>query len=88
MTHPMETVLETLDYQGICVEIVKWTSTKWCGFSSFAPEPGNEPETEAVTERYRNGDLYARSQILIRAGKESGMKRSAYRMPKAPPARL
>ena len=54
MDHPMEQIVEPLEFNGISVQGVCWAPTLWCGFSSFAEDSESEPEVEASTEKYRN----------------------------------
>ena len=52
--HPMECLIERLTYHGIPVEVVMWSPTVFCGFSTTAPDSHSGPEVEQVTEKYRH----------------------------------
>lgn len=46
--HPQETLIETHDYNGIPVDIVKWKETTWCGKIGYATNNIDEPDVEAI----------------------------------------
>lgn len=46
--HPQETLIETHDYNGIPVDIVKWKETLWCGKLGYAANNIDEPDVEAI----------------------------------------
>jgi hypothetical protein len=50
--HPQEKIVETLDYNGITVEIVEWTDTIWCGKIEYAESNVDEPNVEKMSEDY------------------------------------
>ena len=50
--HPQEKIVETLDYNGITVEIVEWKETIWCGKIEYAINNTDEPNVEKMSEDY------------------------------------
>ncbi len=46
--HPQETLIETHDYNGVTVEIIKWKETLWCGKLGYAANHIDEPDVEAI----------------------------------------
>ena len=46
--HPQETLIETCDYNGIPVDIIKWKETLWCGKLGYAVNNIDEPDVEAI----------------------------------------
>lgn len=50
--HPQETILETLKYNGISVDLVKWKEAVWCGKIGYAVNNTDEPDVEAVLNEF------------------------------------
>lgn len=46
--HPQETLIESYDYNGVTVDIIKWKETIWCGKRGYAPNNTDEPNVEAI----------------------------------------
>lgn len=52
ITHPHETLLETLSYNGISAELVQWQPAIWCGSIVYAENNTDEPNVEAALNRF------------------------------------
>ena len=53
-THPQETILETYTYNGIAVDLVKWTPTTWCGTIGYALDNCGEPDVDPIMSGYQS----------------------------------
>lgn len=51
--HTQEKVIETLNYNGINVDIVEWTDTIWCGKVGYAVNNTDEPNVDEIMTNYK-----------------------------------
>ncbi len=50
--HPQETLIETFQYKGISVDLVKWEESIWCGSLGYADNPEDELDVGAISDRF------------------------------------
>lgn len=51
--HPQEKIIETLEYNGITVNIVEWTETVWCGKIGYAVNNTDEPDVDKIMSDFQ-----------------------------------
>ena len=62
--HPQEHIVETLNYNGVAVEVVEWRDTIWCGKIGYAENNTDEPNVEAIMSACMSQDCTAAHQRL------------------------
>lgn len=50
--HPQESIIDTFNYNGIPVEVVKWNDTIWCGKIGYAENNTDEPYVDAIMSSF------------------------------------
>ena len=61
--HPQESLLHSLIYRGVPVDIVSWTDTVWCGKMGYASAAGaEEPDVERLMAQYLSLDHASAAQ--------------------------
>ncbi|MBQ3141659.1 MAG: hypothetical protein IJC25_06830 [Clostridia bacterium] len=48
--HIQETLVDTLEYNGLCVDVVDWKETIWCGKIGYAVNNTEEPDVEKIAK--------------------------------------
>jgi len=62
--HPQERIVDTFNYNGAPVEVVEWNETIWCGAIGYAENNTDEPDVDAILNRYFTLDAGAVSGRL------------------------
>jgi hypothetical protein len=53
INHPQETIIDTFDFNGVIVDLVKWTNTIWCGKIAYAVNNTNEPDVDKIMSEFQ-----------------------------------
>ncbi len=54
--HPQESIIDTFYYNGIPVEVVKWSDTIWCGKIGYAENNTDEPDVDPILNGFMTLD--------------------------------
>jgi DNA-binding transcriptional MerR regulator len=55
--HPQENIVDTFNYNGIPVEVVKWNDTIWCGKIGYAENNTDEPNVDSILSGFMELDV-------------------------------